>query len=254
MQLHLPLDFERLPEFWQLKETLQANATKPEARDELSLTMMAVYMWARLWVTLGYLARSTNQPGLLTVVGIQQFEKDLGSVFGDDCSPVLLLVQAGLLVVQDEAPARTYTCPLFRKHNEHLAGDFLPGHVKGNIRSRLSAAKNQIAHDAVQLALMLPAAVFKKRDGTTMTAREVESAMVLIMTLDRCLKARPRSKSEFTEGLIADAAAIRETVSVEDLTEFYYWIAERREHPRVPKSAEEILRDFDTLRAAAKES
>ena len=33
MTLNLPLDFERLPEFWQLKETLRTTALELAAKD-----------------------------------------------------------------------------------------------------------------------------------------------------------------------------------------------------------------------------
>jgi hypothetical protein len=36
-------------------------------------------------------------------------------------------------------------------------------------------------------------------------------------------------------------------LSREELTRFYYFVAENTDHPRVPKSTEEILADFDAL-------
>src|SRR5579863_8720809 len=102
MTLNLPLDFERLPEFWQLKETLRAawwervaaegkttdygttglrdeesgnwhrdDARNPQAGTptlqpmDAEIEDMAALLWVRLWIVLGYLARATNRPGWL---------------------------------------------------------------------------------------------------------------------------------------------------------------------------------------------
>lgn len=245
MELRLSLDFERLPEFWRLTHALRVRA-----HDPLTVEATAVWLVVRLFVALGYQARSTNQPGVLTPAGAEQFRATLGTCFGEDCDPVGLLTDAGLLL----ADAAGWQCPLFAHHNAHLAGNYRAPHIKGNIRSRLSAAKNHIAQAAIHQAMLLPPEVFCGREGQALDQRTVEQATVMIMTLDRCLKVRPRHHGEFTQGVIADAAAaLGLGLLREDLEGFYYWVAENREHPALPKTCEEILARFGDWYRASKQ-
>jgi len=200
----------------------------------------------KLFMCLGYQARSTNQPGRLNQTGVAQFSQGLDPLFGDDAPPVQLLVEAGVLLpASDEGE---FDCPLFAKHNPHLAGNYKPGHIRGNIRSRLSAARNQIGQTAMAQTMLLAPELFQRRDGSVMPQRTVERCCVLIITLDRCLKAPQRHQGTYTTGLIADAAAVVDLeLSKEDLERFFYWVAENREHPAMPKTAEEVLQKFETL-------
>jgi hypothetical protein len=136
---------------------------------------------------------------------------------------------------------------LFAATNAHLAGDYLAPEKRGNLRSRLNAVKNTIAAMAMQQALLLPPETFKKRDGTVMTQREVDRSMILILTLDRCLKARSRSGGDYTQGLLADAFAALEVTKPEELQEFYYWLLEHKGQPAVPETAEDILKEWDRV-------
>ena len=121
--------------------------------------------------------------------------------------------------------------------------------ARGNMRSRFSAARTNIAATALQQAQLLPEEIFKKRDGTAMNQREVDRSMILILSLDRCLKARPRQRGDFTPGLMADACAAREATTDKELEEFYFWLLEHAEHPATPKTAEEILKDWERVKA-----
>jgi hypothetical protein len=243
VNLNLPLDFERLPEFWQLGEALRVRKN-PALADSI-VNEQAIVLWVRLWVVLGYLARHTNRPGWLNAAGERQLNGAF-TQFGDDCPPVQVL-EGNLLRKGDDG----WYCDLFTQHNKHLAGDHVPKEMRGNIRSRLNAAKNNIAATAMQQAQLLPPEIFKRRDGTPMPQREIDRSTVLILTLDRCLKAPARLTSSYTEGLMADACAVVCAVTPEALQEFYYWLAERREHPATPKTAEEVLKDWDRIYKAS---
>lgn len=260
-ELRLPLDYERLPEFWQLTDALRASARdpKPHAR---AIEQSAAWLWLRLWVSLGYLAQSTNRPGYLAADGLRRLTESMEPVFSDADLVRDLLTRGStplLRKVEGAAPphpalspgggegTEEYFCALFARSNEHLAGNHLPAHKRGNIRSRLSAAKNLIAADADAQAMLLPPEIFRLRDGRPMAPATVQRAMVVIMTLDRCLKAPPRPQHSYTEGLLADAGEVVLRDLGEALQQFYYWVAENKDHPRVPKATEEILRDFDRL-------
>ena len=95
MTLNLPLDFERLPEFWQLKETLRTTALELAAKDEVAAGVPAgtfdpveelvedtsALLWIRLWIVLGYLARSTNRAGWLNTAGERQLNQTFRRVW-----------------------------------------------------------------------------------------------------------------------------------------------------------------------------
>lgn len=267
LELKLPLDFERLPEFWQLCATLRGEAPGAglgalggEESKEAVVEQTAVLLWVRLWVVLGYLARSTNRPGWLNAAGEAQVNAAFHQ-FGEaeEDRPVAVLVRSGLLRAGPAgamgAAADGLYCDLFTSTNRHLAGDFLTPAQKGNRHSINARQRNAITQAAVMQVQLLPPEVFRNRAGAAMDARQIERSTVLIMTLDRVLPGvfagragtggwqRPRG--EYTQGLMADACHVVDTTPAEELQDFYNWLAERREHPATPKSAEHILREWD---------
>jgi len=292
-ELKLPLDFERLPEFWQLKEALWAERLKqptpnlglalnsptlasqpPPTSDEAQARFcegMAILLWVRLWVVLGYLARVTSRPGWLNEMGARQMNG--GVLWQLDCPPVEMLVRGTLLRRLDGAtpgpspgavaPAELrpgdsptpagegYLCELFSKTNEHLSGTYLTKEERGNRRSLAERSKNMIAAEAKQQGFLLPPETFRTRTGEVMDKTAVERSMVLIITLDRLLKRGQRHAGTFTQGLVADADWVVRNTPQEHLAQFYKWLGERLDHPATPKSAEDVLRDWDaTFRVA----
>ena len=256
LEIKLPLDFERLPEFWQLTEALRsavearaaAGPAGPAGLEcQADVDATAVLLWVRLWVVLGYLARTTNRPGWLNAAGERQVNQAFRQ-FGDDAPPVTVLLAGGL--VRREADG--IYCDLFTATNKHLAGDFMTKEERGNRRSLPARSKNVIAQEAMMQAQLLPPEVFRRRDGTPLEQRDVDRCMVLVITLDRCLKARPRFKSNFTAGLLADAAHVVDTAAGE-LPMFYEWLAEHFDKPATPKSADEILKDWARMLRVSKE-
>jgi hypothetical protein len=244
MNLQIPLDFERLPEFWQLLEALRVRGVKNVTESQVNDTAQVLFL--RLFVVLGYLARHTNRPGWLNAAGERQFNGAFNQ-FGDDCPPTLLL--EGNLLRKD---ADGYYCDLFTQYNRHLAGDYVSKEKAGNIRSRLNAAKTNIAAMALQQGMLLSPELYKKRDGTPMDKREQDRSVILILTLDRCLtpsgtKTPARPQPAYTPGLMADACAVINQVTPGELQEFYYWLAERNQKPLAPETTEEVLRDWDRI-------
>ena len=247
-ELCVPLDYEQLPELWRLRKLLAAKPG-PSPLSSKQIEASANFLFARLFVTLGYLAKSTNRPGVLTDMGALQLRASLEPMFGDDCEPVALLAESSLLLKSDTEGE--FVCPLFAKLNLHLSGDYKPGHVKGNVNSRLSVAMKNIVGESAQQMKLLPEDVFQKNDGTTMTDMERQAAVVIIRTLDRCLMKPSRGKFEFSAGLMATAHDVASKHDREKLKQFYFWLANNCERPEVAKTSEEILRDFDRYYALA---
>jgi hypothetical protein len=267
-ELCVPLDYEQLPELWRLKRALAqhltphpvalpiAPPTPRRGEGDKCIEAAANFLFHRLFVTLGYLAQSTNQPGLLTDVGAQQLGASLEPMFGDDCDPVALLAECGLLQKPNPGMANdkpdAHVCPLFAKLNLHLSGDYKPGHIKGNINSRVAARMKSIPGEAMQQIKLLPEDVFQKRDGTAMTDVERHAAVVVIRTLDRCLTKGSRGKFEFSAGLMASAHHVAVTHDRELLKQFYFWLSNNYLRPEVAKTSDEILLSFDQHLALAK--
>ena len=236
-ELCVPLDYEQLPELWQLRKALADTARGVRgAESPKQIEAVATFIFTRLMVTLGYLAKSTNKPGVLTPSGAQQFQASLEPLFGGEADPGLapdpglaiqMLVECQLL--QKMEGSAQWHCPLFARLNPHLAGDYKPGHARGNVNSRLSVAMKNIAGEAMQQAMLLPEDVFKKQDGAAMTTAESQGAIILIRTLDRCLMKPSRQKFDFSPGLMATAAEVVGRYDKEKLRAFYYWLANNYE-------------------------
>jgi hypothetical protein len=211
----------------------------------------AALLWIRLWIVLGYLARATNRPGWLNAAGERQLNHACQRKFGEDCPPVGILT-AGMLLRKVEDG---HVCDLFATTNAELAGNYLTKEEIGNRKSLIPRSKKVIAQTAKDQAQLLPKDFFHKRDGTVMNEQEVDRSMIVIISLDRAVtpKRAPRFQSTYTQGLVADACHVVETTSQEYLAEFYGWLCVVRDHPATPKSAEEVLRDFDRLLKTCKE-
>lgn len=242
--LHLPLDFEQLPEYWQLREALASSSKAGTSPRQIEQS--ASFLFSRLMVTLGYQARSTCQPGRLTKGGVSQLRQSVDPLYGDDCNPVNLLESSGLLTSDGDG----WNCPLFARLNPHLSANYKPSHIKGNERSRLAATMKNIPGEAAQQAVLLGMTqpeVFKKRNGEKMAQPEIQRCIIMIRTVDRCVGQKERTSSGFSEGLMATALAIVEQHDAEVLKKFYFWLVGQRENPAVGKTTEEVLAQIETL-------
>ena len=247
MELKIPLDFERLPQVWSLTEALRnANATSGRPVSQSALEQVAALLFVRLFVMLGYLARTATQVGWLTPGGMRQFDNSFDQFNQEDLTPHELLVRAGLL----ERLEQGLFCPLFATTNAHLGANYVSPSQKGNRRSAFIRSQNNIAAQAMQQAMLLGETnpnVFRRRNGDVMEQRLVDRSTLLIVSLDRVLGIRARAQGDFTAGLIADACAIVERVRPESLQEFYLWLTDNMGNPAMPETTEQILTDWDRV-------
>jgi hypothetical protein len=238
MDLRIPADFERLPEFRML--VAQLGERRAKAGNPKELDQAATYIWMRLWVELAYLAQTTNRPGWINPQGAALFESSLEPLFGEDCQPLALLESSGSLKKQ----GADYLCERFAKLNAHLAGNYTPREIRGAAASALERNKERIQKEADQQGMLLSPEIFRRRDGSPLSAVEIKRAMVVIKTVDNCLKVSGRKTGEYTAGLIADAdyAASKHGAA---LYSFYVWLSTNRENPMLPNTAEQILAEFE---------
>lgn len=236
MELKLPVDFERLPEFRLLCE----NLTVGQHREAL-----AVFTWMRVWVALAYQAQVTNQPGMLTEQAAKLLEKDLavGHQPGIE-KPIELLTACGLFTPM---PDRKVFCERFARHNEHLAGNYKSKELRGAVASGLERGRKRLIQEANQQASLLPAEIFKDRAGNIIAPSDVQRLMVVIKSLDNCLKLPGRAAGAYTEGLITDAAAAVSAHTAKELHEFYVWLSLNRENPVIEKTTEQLLAKFEEM-------
>jgi hypothetical protein len=251
MNLHAPVDYERLPEFWQLCDSLRHRLALSPAREATPqpIKQAATFIWWQLFITLGYSARRTNRPGWLSAADERRLAECVEPMFGDNC-PVVSVLSDGdtpLLVRVDDG----HDCALFRELNQHLAGDHVPKEVRGNNRSQFQRSLKGIAQAAAHQALLLPPEIFTDRAGAPLEQREVDRCMNLILRIDRALllpgaAPRQRPKGEYTAGFIADAVeVVRRKIPDDEMTQWFYWLIDKREAPALPRSAEELLAAFD---------
>ena len=253
-ELRIPLDVEQLTEISQLKSLLRTARTPlagphPTAKE---IEVHAGFLLLRLFVVLGYLARSTNKPGRLTAAGAFQLRESLEPLYGDNCDPVKLLADAQLLVPDGSE----WHCPLFARLNEHLAGDYRPKHIKGNDMRQVSIAIREAATAAPhQAQLLIPEACVKVlADGqqAPFDTQELDRLMIVIGAIDKQFKFT-RMRTMFTSPLLNAAAAAAAKcgytaqVVPEEFRQFLGWLYTHKTSPRVPQTTEQVLADFATL-------
>ena len=242
-QLNLPVDLERLPEYRLLCGQLRARGSVASLPPP---EVFASHLFLRLFVELAYAARSTNRPGYLGPAKAL-FEESVGAMFGDDCKPLALLQACTLLEERDG----DLFCSLFARGNEHLAGNHISKEKRGQRRSEFVRQEKELTHLALTQVQLIPPLKFRRADGTVLTPVEVSKAMLVVTRVDRALKQPNRQPGEFTEGLIADAAAVGMAHSQDTIKEVCFWLLEAREHPGTPKTTEQILAQWDSMMVMA---
>lgn len=258
-ELRIPLDVEQLAETCQLRTALRSlrTANPAMAANPREIEQAALFLILRLFITLGYLARSTNRPGVLTFGGALQLRESLQPLYGDDCDPVKLLQDVGFIVpLADGQQNGAWHCELFAKLNGHLAGDYRPGHMKGNEGRQVTlAVQAGMASAPHQALLLLPEACQRTLpDGSRVPfePQELDRLMVVIGAIDKIFKFT-RQRTQFTESLLnaaAKACAVcgyNSTAVAPEFRQFLGWLISHRDSPRVPKTTDQLLADFETL-------
>lgn len=260
-ELRIPLDVEQLAETSQLRALLRAllrnQRPAPGANPGREVEAVAAFLFQRLFVVLGYLARSTNKPGRLNAAGAGQLRESVDALFGDDVDVLQLLVTAGLLVLE----GTEWYCPLFARLNEHLAGDYRPVHQRGNDGRQVTIAiQHATAALPFQLKMLIPENCQRVAPDGTRTPfdpQELDRVVMLISSLDKVFKFA-RHRTQFTESLLNDAAkacalfGYTSKLVPESLRSFIGWLIGHRDHPRVPGTTDQLLQDFELILALSK--
>lgn len=240
-ELKLPLDLESRSDYRMFGNALRTAGSMYRETDPLTI-------FCRLWFNLGYQADVTHQPGLLNENGEALFVCDLKALGMDPVWAMSALAAGRLLVPLPGGPG--HFSELFARLNEHLSPKHKRSCDVGAEHSRIKRNTKNIQADAMMQQRLIPPEVYKRRDGSELSAADMTRITVIIITLDHCLKVTGRLKTSYTEGLVADAAAadaVLENWPQARRDEFYYWINDHREKPWMHRSAELILRYFAGL-------
>ena len=247
MELKIPIDFERMPQVWALAEALRAaNLRSGVKLTNSAIEQTAAILFLRLFVMLGYLARTTAQVGWLTEGGVLQYDASFDQFNQEEETPHEFLVRAGLL----ERSEQGLFCGLFATTNAHLGVNYVSPSQKGNRRSALIRAEQNLTAQAMQQGMLLGAMYpdrLRKRNGDVMEQGLIDRSAVLITKLDRVFGAPARKTESFSAGMLADACAIVERIRPESLQEFYMWLTDHKGNPALPATAELILCDWDRV-------
>ncbi len=265
--IHIPSDFERLPEYRMLCGALRAKAeiAKAESRNSpcpTAVEAVATHLWMRLWVELTYQARTSNRPGWLGD-GRRLFEESVGALFGDDCPPVKLLLEAKVLEERSDGNNGTngthgtndLFCVAFADCNQDKAGNFVKGEKRGQMRSEFVRQEKEMVQNALAMAQLLPPDKYRKvlADGqyTEMNSEEAKAAMLVIQRIDRALRLPVRNPGGYTQGLVADACAVGCKYGADQVKNICFWLLEARKNPITPKTSEQILSGWEEVMVMA---
>lgn len=233
VDLRLPVDFERLPEF----RRLAGLCSHPEA----------LVLWVRLWVELAYLAQSEIRSGAFPEENWALFSDSLPIALKDNA--VELLKTAGLLVAENGTGE--LSCPRFARANKHLAGEARTMQQRGNDMLRFKNREKRASSDAMQQALALDKELFRTPEGAEMDFETGQRVMKLIYCVDGALFKAPRPQHGFTEGLVQDAYRLLKELSAEQIDFGLRKIVLMRGHPGLPQTTEQLLPRFKEIVSAA---
>lgn len=230
--IHIPTDFERLPEYRVLSDGVGA--------------ILASFYVMTLFSDLAYQAESTKVAGFLTDGGMKLFLSRVLREGGAEAGAKAdWLKKAEWL----KPVPGGWQCERFAKTNEHL----VPGHMsfqrKGALASAHVRAQDRIEKEAMGQASLFGPSSYKGKDGALLNEAALKQCIVCIKNLDSVLgRASPRQTREYSEGLMADAAATVERFNAGTLDSIYRWILDKgRTNAQLPKTAEQVLADIETV-------
>ncbi|HEY1171012.1 MAG TPA: hypothetical protein VGH19_06535 [Verrucomicrobiae bacterium] len=227
MELRFPTDVERTHEY-QLLEALVGEEK-------------AARYFLRLWVHLGYSAPTTGNVGFMPEETAPLLAKSLG-VQAEDLVKVLL--GSKWLVVGQGG----WNCLRFGMLNTHLKPGFKTQHSKGGHGKAFHSRQRQIRGEVAMQSLLMPADMFRRRDGQALTPEEIQRVMLLVRSLDNALgRVQQRLNHEYTEGMIADAYDLQADLTDDQLNQLVMLVFNHRDHPAMPKTAEQLLPEAKIL-------
>jgi hypothetical protein len=234
MEVHFPIDFESRQNFRRLEGVLGPDA--------------ALAVFTRLWIELAQLASARIKVGFMPQNAVGPFCATLPWLeAGRIVHALAPSVEADLpelcLLRQEEGG---FFCPDFARDNKHCSPDHIPMHMLGVSKKNLNLDKRRAAKEAQTEALFVDTKLFVDERGQPLDAALINKIQMLVKLLDGYLQITRRPQ-DLTPGLIQDARQVWKHYEPEQVDRVCQWIYLHREHPSLPRTTEQVLRDFERL-------
>jgi hypothetical protein len=174
---------------------------------------------------------------------------NLGGAIDDLDALMKAALDSGLLVMEDSAGLAGIACPLFNQWNPHLLPGFLSIQKKGQIASaEARRRKDDPVVARQQLGLLQTQKVLDLGElSSDTTEPEIETAIAIIMQIDRAGLLAVRKTGDYQTWMIAAAVRMTRERSPKDIARLLEFLIEARQDPTVPKGAENVLNHLDAL-------
>ena len=144
-------------------------------------------------------------------------------------------------------------CAPFAEENQHLFTTKMQ--VLGGVTRGVRVAAQRLEASAAQQTLLINPPMVRRPDtGETLSGPECNRLTLTIMLIDRNLGRNPSTTSQYSQGLLDDAWRVCSRYSDETIQAVCCWLRLQADkaHPAVPRTAEQVLADFDRYAALAK--
>lgn len=234
MNLTIPRDYERYPEFRKLEAILEKKF--PSAH------IMANFLFLKWWIELAYQAAHCPL-GCAPKEDFTFFYDKLAIASTGINEPLLLEIfqAAGLFREKDGY----YFSLTFFTFNEELSREFRASQVKATDAIALKRRKDKFQKWAARDTAALPAEYFTEVDGQKIDEAEMNRMVVLIRCLDSIFSIVEREKKDFGVGAIHDACRMLRRFGPEKTEAILQRLLAKRKMPELPRSTEQFLASLD---------
>lgn len=235
MNLTVPRDYDRYPEFRKLEAILEKRFP--------SANIMANFLFLRLWTELAYQAAHCPL-GCLPKDEFTFFYEALRITATGIDEPLLLEVfkASGMLKEKD---AFLFSL-MFFTFNEELSREFRASQMKATDAIALKRRKERYQKGVSRDVAALPPEYFNEVDGQKIEAIEMNRIVVLIRCLDSIFSVVERDKKDFGVGVIHDACRMLRRLGPDKTEAILQRLLAKRKSSDLPRSTEQLLANLDS--------
>ncbi len=256
--LKIPLSFERRPDVRLLARRLGSDPVfcggdchnGTDAKWIIAATTVAFALW-REWATAGEAWRPLAHPYPSQREGGWPREELvflIESGCGWHLEPGRMIeaaIDAGLLLVQRKGSVDGLALNDFAKFNEHLLPGYVSMHQRGQAASVEAKHRRRDGESArKQRELLESPQSLLDLDAVEATPEEIETAITLILRIDRACGRAARLSAEYDAAMIEDATRIGRRFTDGQILAALDWLVESRDDPAVVKRTQDILSRF----------
>jgi hypothetical protein len=202
----------------------------------------AAFLFLRLWSDLAQQVRTHGRSGICEARFVELYRKSIAEATVDG-DAVAILTECGLVQAQSNGDL---LCPIFHDYNEHLDASFVP--MASKWLAKWQKFEADMKERAPLMNTKVPTGAWYYPDGTVITDKEMNRAIVLISTLDLIFKSKPRRPEDMGIGLLQSAAKLVQTHSEVKLSAVLsraMGITRKKRIPGFPLTTEDAIKRFD---------